>query len=84
MRIANPLLAGVAAVAVAFPAYAEEDPVPAGSSAALQRADEIVVVGKSYGQEVGETVTPLKDVPNTITVIDREQIEANFRRSRMR
>jgi outer membrane receptor for ferric coprogen and ferric-rhodotorulic acid len=25
---------------------------------------------------VGETVTPLKDVPNTITVIDRKQIEA--------
>lgn len=42
------------------------------------------MVGKSYGQEVGETVTPLKDVPNTITVIDREQIEANSRRSRMR
>lgn len=69
---------------MAFPAYAEEDPVPAGPSAALQHADEIVVVGKSYGQEVGETVTPLKDVPNTITVIDREQIEANSRRSRMR
>jgi outer membrane receptor for ferric coprogen and ferric-rhodotorulic acid len=84
VRIANPLLAGVAVVAVAFPAYAEEDPVPAESSAELQRADEIVVVGKSYGQEVGETVTPLKDVPNTITVIDREQIEANSRRSRMR
>jgi outer membrane receptor for ferric coprogen and ferric-rhodotorulic acid len=46
----------------------EEDPVPAGSGAASQHTDEIVVVGKSYGQEVGETVTPLKDVPNTITV----------------
>lgn len=39
-------------------------------------ADDIVVVGKSYGREVGKTITPLKDVPNTITVIDREQIEA--------
>ncbi len=40
------------------------------------RRDEIIVVGKSYGREVGKTVTPLKDVPNTITVIDRDQIEA--------
>ena len=38
------------------------------------RAD-IIVLGKSYGQEVGKTVTPLKDVPNTVAVIDREQIE---------
>ncbi|KAB7648808.1 TonB-dependent siderophore receptor [Polymorphobacter fuscus] len=37
---------------------------------------DIVVIGKSYGQPVGKTVTPLKDVPNTITVIDRGQIEA--------
>ncbi len=37
---------------------------------------EIVVVGKSYGREVGKTVTPLKDVANTVTVIEREQIEA--------
>lgn len=40
------------------------------------RRDEIVVIGKSYGREVGKTVTPLKDVPNTISVIDRDQIEA--------
>lgn len=37
---------------------------------------EILVIGKSYGQEVGKTVTPLKDIPNTVTVIDREQFEA--------
>ena len=37
---------------------------------------EIVVVGKSYGREVGKTITPLKDVANTVTVIEREQIEA--------
>lgn len=40
------------------------------------RRGDIVIVGKSYGREVGKTVTPLKDVPNTITVIDRDQIEA--------
>ncbi|WP_233222170.1 TonB-dependent siderophore receptor [Allosphingosinicella deserti] len=43
---------------------------------AADAADEIVIVGKSYGKEVGKTLTPLKDVPNTVTVIDREQIEA--------
>lgn len=37
---------------------------------------DVVVIGKSYGREVGKTVTPLKDVPNTVTLIDREQIEA--------
>ncbi|MFD1036018.1 TonB-dependent siderophore receptor [Sphingomonas hankookensis] len=40
-----------------------------------QREDDIIVVGKSYGQAVGKTVTPLKDVPNTITVIDQEQLQ---------
>ncbi|MGN5374112.1 TonB-dependent siderophore receptor [Sphingomonas hankookensis] len=40
-----------------------------------QRQDDIVVVGKSYGQAVGKTVTPLKDVPNTITVIDQELLQ---------
>ncbi|WP_235513558.1 MULTISPECIES: TonB-dependent siderophore receptor [unclassified Sphingomonas] len=39
------------------------------------RGEEIVVVGKSYGQAVGKAVTPLKDVPNTITVIDQEQLQ---------
>ncbi|MFV0623188.1 TonB-dependent siderophore receptor [Sphingomonas sp. ac-8] len=39
-------------------------------------AEEIIVVGKSYGQAVGKTITPLKDVPNTITVVDSEQIKA--------
>ncbi|MET3725978.1 TonB-dependent siderophore receptor [Sphingomonas trueperi] len=43
---------------------------------ASDRRDEIIVVGKSYGQEVGKTITPLKDIPNTITIIDRAQIEA--------
>lgn len=40
-----------------------------------QREDDIIVVGKSYGQAVGKTVTPLKDMPNTITVIDQEQLQ---------
>ena len=40
------------------------------------RSGEVIVVGKSYGQEIGKTVTPLKDVANTVTVIDRVQIEA--------
>src|SRR4051812_26010127 len=39
------------------------------------REGDILVVGKSYGREVGKTVTPLKDTPNTVPVIDREQIE---------
>lgn len=38
--------------------------------------NDIVVMGKSYGREVGKTVTPLKDVPNTVTVVDRTQFEA--------
>ena len=37
---------------------------------------DIIVLGKSYGVDIGKTVTPLKDIPNTITLIDREQIEA--------
>lgn len=40
------------------------------------RGADIVVLGKSYGEEVGKTVTPLKDIPNTVTLVDREQIEA--------
>ena len=45
-------------------------------SADAQKSDEIMVIGKSYGRAVGKTLTPLKDTPNTITVIDRDQIEA--------
>ena len=36
---------------------------------------DIVVLGKSFGNEVGKTLTPLKDVPNTVTVIDRARFE---------
>ncbi|MDR6788546.1 outer membrane receptor for ferric coprogen and ferric-rhodotorulic acid [Sphingomonas sp. BE138] len=54
---------------------ASEVPAPADDAAA-QRGDDVVVVGKSYGREVGKTVTPLKDTANTITLIDRDQIEA--------
>ncbi|TVV72935.1 TonB-dependent siderophore receptor [Sphingomonas solaris] len=51
----------------------------AGAEAAAQTRNtdnDITVIGKSYGQEVGKTLTPLKDVPNTVTIIDRAQIEA--------
>lgn len=67
------LLTGFAAcVMPVAPAFAE----PATEEVTEeQRADDIVVVGKSYGQAVGKTVTPLKDVPNTITVIDQEQLQ---------
>ncbi|VXC63412.1 TonB-dependent siderophore receptor [Sphingomonas sp. 8AM] len=41
-----------------------------------QREGDVVVIGKSYGRAVGKTVTPLKDTPNTISVIERDQIEA--------
>jgi len=66
-------LAGFAALLLpVMPAMAE--PV-SDDDAESQRGEEIVVVGKSYGQAVGKTVTPLKDVPNTITVIDQEQLQ---------
>lgn len=47
-----------------------------GEAEAQGRGADIVVLGKSYGEEVGKAVTPLKDIPNTITLVDREQIEA--------
>lgn len=72
------LLAGVAAIGGVGPAA--EGSAPAASadvdSADQAREGDILVVGKSYGRAVGKTVTPLKDTPNTITVIDRDQIEA--------
>ncbi|WP_242115436.1 TonB-dependent siderophore receptor [Sphingomonas lacusdianchii] len=67
-------LAGLLAMAAAVPALAEPV-VPADEEADAQRGEEIIVVGKSYGQAVGKTVTPLKDVPNTITVIDQAQLQ---------
>ncbi|KQN37157.1 hypothetical protein ASG37_04370 [Sphingomonas sp. Leaf407] len=71
--------ASVATLALAAPAWAEPV-VEATADAetdeeAAQRGDDIIVLGKSYGQAVGKTVTPLKDVPNTITVIDQEQLQ---------
>jgi outer-membrane receptor for ferric coprogen and ferric-rhodotorulic acid len=76
LRIVSVLLASVAMFGVVSPACAEEERAPADPATEQQRPEDIVVVGKSYGQEVGKTVTPLKDVPNTVTVIDRAQIEA--------
>ena len=76
MRNLGALLAGVA-VLIGTPAFADPtDPVSTDEAAPQTREDEVIVLGKSYGQDVGKTVTPRKDVPNTISVIDREQIEA--------
>ena len=54
------------------------------SSGVRQRADdvpaegsvsEIVVLGKSYGIEVGaKTLAPLREVPNTVTLVDQRRI----------
>ena len=68
---ANAIDAAAAATDAAADAAAD-----AAEAAAGQRDGEVVVVGKSYGRAVGKTVTPLKDTPNTITVIERDQIEA--------
>ncbi|KTF68928.1 MULTISPECIES: TonB-dependent siderophore receptor [unclassified Sphingomonas] len=72
------LLAGVALLGGTVPAWAKDgvanDPDPAETQ--QQQRDDIIVVGKSYGREVGKTITPLAEIPNTITVIDREQFEA--------
>lgn len=76
------LVTGVALGAMAAPAWADEVTDAAlPADVAAEQADgvvgtDIVVVGKSYGREVGKTATRLKDVPNTVTIVDREQIEA--------
>lgn len=67
-------LSGLLSMVAAVPALAEPV-VPTNEEADAQRGEEIIVVGKSYGQAVGKTVTPLKDVPNTITVIDQAQLQ---------
>ncbi|MPT46933.1 MAG: TonB-dependent siderophore receptor [Sphingobium sp.] len=76
MRFNPKLMAGAAICGLmlpitAFAADADED-----ADSARQARSDIIVIGKSYGAEVGKTVTPLKDIPNTVTVIDRGQIEA--------
>jgi outer-membrane receptor for ferric coprogen and ferric-rhodotorulic acid len=77
------LAAGAWSVAAATAQAAEHTDEAASPDA--QRPEEVLVVGKSYGREVGKTVTPLKDTPNTVSVIERDQIEAqNLFTSRMR
>lgn len=71
MRKFEVLLAGVAMIAVAPAAWANPDGEPVAGN-----DDDVIILGKSYGQEVGKTITPLKDVPNTVTVVDSLQIEA--------
>nr|WP_317893730.1 TonB-dependent siderophore receptor [uncultured Sphingomonas sp.] len=77
MRLPKSLLSSVA-IACLGAATAHAAPVADDAQVRSEDAssDEVVVVGKSYGREVGKTVTPLKDMPNTVTLIDREQIEA--------
>jgi len=51
----------------------------AGAASALETAttEEIIVWGKGYGSDVAgaKSMVPLRETPNTITVIDRERIE---------
>jgi len=54
---------------------ADQIRVPVSGDGGRDESD-VVVIGKSYGREVGKTVTPLKDVANTVTVVERDQIEA--------
>nr|WP_240511572.1 TonB-dependent siderophore receptor [Novosphingobium panipatense] len=70
--ILNNVGAAGAAMLCLCPVQAFAEDAEAGEG----RGPEIVVVGKSYGEEVGKTVTPLKDIPNTVTLVDREQIQA--------
>ncbi|RDE05626.1 TonB-dependent siderophore receptor [Sphingomonas aracearum] len=73
------LLAGVALVALPFGAQAQVRESgadePSRTQAERQSTSDVVVLGKSFGNEVGKTLTPLKDVPNTVTVVDRERFE---------
>ncbi len=68
------LLAGSLPAGAAWAADADAE--SAAEDSERERGSEIIVLGKSYGAEVGKTVTPLKDIPNTVTLVDRAQIEA--------
>lgn len=78
MSFSSILLASAAFVGAPLRAPAEKPMAVETSTGSddAQKSDEIMVIGKSYGRAVGKTLTPLKDTPNTITVIDRDQIEA--------
>lgn len=76
MRRFGAFLVSAAAAGLWIPAAAKASDAVTDSPADPVAKDDVVILGKSYGQEVGKTVTPLKDVPNTITVVNREQIEA--------
>ena len=78
MRKFGVLLVSVAAAGLWIPAAARANDTVGGAEGepVANDGDDVVILGKSAGQEVGKTVTPLKDVPNTITVIDSTQIEA--------
>lgn len=77
MRKFGALLVSVAAAGLWIPtAHANDAAGGTEGEPVAANDDDVVILGKSYGQEVGKTVTPLKDVPNTVTVVDRVQIEA--------
>lgn len=76
MRLQQGFMGGVALFGLILPHMAMAADAEDEAERARASRGEIVVIGKSYGAEVGKTITPLKDIPNTVTVIDREQIEA--------
>ena len=78
MRKFGVLLVSVAAAGLWIPAVARANDTVGNAEGepVASNDDDVVILGKSAGQEVGKTVTPLKDVPNTVTVVDRLQIEA--------
>ncbi len=73
-RLLNSAGAFGLAILSMYPAQAWSEEADAAEE--RNREGDIIVLGKSYGGEVGKTVTPLKDIPNTVTLVDREQIQA--------
>ncbi|WP_188946139.1 TonB-dependent siderophore receptor, partial [Polymorphobacter multimanifer] len=76
MRRSTLMLTGAAIFGIGQALHATGIDIDLATDAEDNVGAEIVVYGKSYGKSVGKTFTPLKDVPNSITVIDRTQIEA--------
>ena len=64
MRKFGVLLVSAAAAGLWIPAAARANDTAGGADAEpVAGNDDVVILGKSHGQEVGKTVTPLKDVP---------------------
>lgn len=64
------------AITLALAAFAAAS-LPAQAVENSTVTDEIIVWGKGYGSNVAgtKTLVPLRETPNTVTVIDRERIE---------